>query len=767
MPVQSNPDAVQQLTSQLDTNLKITDASNYNEALNEVLGSHSPKDVIQQLGSQKVEEVITRSYQDHSESRKHLQDLIVQDLPKSLDVFEELSLQSVYTLADSFSDTESTLPLLVELRKRIHQGEDTHVKYLLSLAFKLLTDFNYTFSQVSFLVKELCDRIKESEVKSIMLLIFTQLDKQYHDQFSKRFLDLMDNLIIEAEADVGNDTLYMMVDILTEIYPVLTSLCSEVLLGAEVVQLFQQRVFERADEDFTKSLLRLFSIACIDETVRVHIAENYTGLLEKALALKSFSVYSVLVLVKTWSFNKLQNVSITSLADILIENYLHNGDEESEEIAACVEGLAYLSLKPTIKKRLRNNPLICNKLIHLVDTNHKNPNSYGVLVILANLSTYPKDYNASGSFEPQSIRDLRAYYELKTPSTGEKEASTETREEVLDFNREFILDKELVSNVKTDYGTLSQGCKQQLIRIIYNVTRDRGCLPECIGQGGTKIVLEYLLNDHDAADLIRILASRALTKMLIFTDPSLIFTKYSPVNAIGPLFDLLPKSPAEHDEVLTTPQDVITTTDSYEALLALTNLASFGASEGDDVCKRIASVDKYWTTVENLMLDDEILLQRSTLELISNLMSHPLPIAVKFFNFDNPRSRKNFGILVKLLQLNDVKSQRAVAAIFANIASTIPFIAQELLTKQELIDTAVDVLGNQMDDADLRQRFIIFFYSLAETIPADNSGKDSLLTGNKKLAQALQRAVAMPDIDPQISEVIPTILSNIKCPAKT
>lgn len=760
MPDSSKSEAVELLSSQLDTDLKITDVKDYNDALNEVLGSSSPKDIVNQLGPEKVEQIITRSYQDHSESRKHLQGLIKQDLPKALDVFEELSLQSVYTFAESFADTESTIPLLLELRRRIHQGEDTHVKYLLSLAFKLLTEFTYEFSQVSFLIRELCDRTKEKEVKSIMLLIFTQMDKLYHDQFSKRFLDLMDNLIIEAEANVGNDTLSLMVDILTELYPVLTALCSEVLLGSEVARLFQERVLENADEDFTKSLLHLFSIACIDETVRVHISENYITLLEKALSLKAFKVYAVLVLVKTWSFSKLQNIDITSLADILVDHFLDHKD--SDDIAVCVEGLAYLSLKPAIKKYLRKNPAFCEALINLIDGSHKDPNFYGALVILANLSTYPQDYNSSGNFEPQSIRDLRTYYELKNPAAEDKEASIETKEEVLEFNTTYILDKDVVSNVKIEYGTLSQGCKQQLVRIIYNVTRDRESLPKCIGQGGTKVVLEYLLNGHDTSDLIRILASRALTKMLIFTDPSLIFTKYSPVNAIGPLFDLLPKLPAESDQVLATPQDVITTTDSYEALLALTNLASFSASEGEDVCKRIASVEKYWSTVENLMLDDQILLQRSTLELISNLMSHPLPIAVKFFNFDNPKSVKNFGILVKLLQLNDVKSQRAVAAIFANITSTIPFIAQELLTKKELIDNATDVLENQMDDADLRQRLIIFFYSLTEALSAEDPGNGRLLIGNEKLIRTLQKASQLNDMDLQIAEVIPTILSRIQ-----
>ncbi|GAV53185.1 hypothetical protein ZYGR_0AI04680 [Zygosaccharomyces rouxii] len=752
---------VRELSSQLDTTLKITDVKGYNDALDQIMGSAAPKDVVKQLGSEQVEKILTRSYQDHSESRKHLHDLVLQELPRALDTFEELSSQTVHILAGSFPDTESTLPLLSEIKERIHYGEDCHIKYLLNLTFKLLTDFNYEFSHVSFLIRDLCGRTKEDDVRSIMLLIFNQMEKQYQKQFNEKFLDFIDTLVIEAESDVGNDSLSLIVEILTELYPVLTGLCSEIFLGTELAKLFQKRVLDEADTEFTRSLLRLFSIACIDETVRVYIAENYISLLERSLALQIFRIYSVLVLIKTWSFSKLQNVSVTDLANILMEGFVHQENKNAGEIAACIEGLAYLSLKPAVKKKLRSKELFCNKLVELINAKLKDSNSYGALVILANLSTHPQDYNASGNFDSKSIRDLKTYYELKNPNSEQKDASTETEEEVVTFNTNYILNREVISTVRTEFASSSQGSRQQFVRIIYNVTRDRPSISKCISQGGTTVILEYLLNGHDKTDFIRVLASRALTKMLIFTNPTLIFTKYSPVNAIGPLFDLLPTLPANTEQVFTTKEDLISTTDSYEALLALTNLASFGASEGEDVCKRIATVEKYWTVVENLMLDENTLLQRSTLELVSNLMSHPLPIAAKFFNFDNPRSVKNFDVLVKLLQLNDVNSQRAVAAIFANITNTIPFIAQDLLTKKDLVDKAIEVLVNQLDDAELRQRLIILFYSLVEVIPPENPDQGSLLIGNKSLIDALSKAAKIPDMDPEIAEVIPMILASI------
>lgn len=192
-------------------------------------------------------------------------------------------------------------------------------------------------------------------------------------------------------------------------------------------------------------------------------------------------------------------------------------------------------------------------------------------------------------------------------------------------------------------------------------------------------------------------------------------------------------------------------------------LASSETSDGEEVCKHIVSTKVYWSTIENLMLDENVPLQRSTLELISNMMSHPLTIAAKFFNLENPQSLRNFNILVKLLQLSDVESQRAVAAIFANIATTIPLIAKELLTKKELIENAIQVFADQIDDIELRQRLLMLFFGLFEVIPDNGSNEVyPLLQENQKLKDALNMSLKRGDSGPEFSAAIPVILAKIK-----
>ena len=760
----STPD-VQKYKDAINTIFQLRQKSESGKMPADLTNSEALKD------RQKIEEILTRSYQDHSESRVHLSKLIQNDIPFALNLFEILSRSSIHVFVGCFSNKDATIALLNELQIRIHYGEDTHVTYLLSIVLQLLNKFKYNFKEVRFLVKELILRISEDEVKSMMLIIFAELQSSFQKDFDKAVVDFMSSLIVEAEIDVGNDPLFIIVKTLSELYPSLTTLCSEIFLTNGLSKLFKKRVFEEQDLQFTKELLRLLSSACIDETMRTYITENYLQLLERSLNVEDVQIYSALVLVKTWSFTKLTCINLKQLSEIFInaisrrimpkiENVNESAVklEEVPKVEMSVEALAYLSLKASVKIMIRSNESFTEILLTMIKSQKMTHCLYGLLVIMANLSTLPEESNGSS----QSINDLKNYADLKGPGADRVGAEKESKEDILLFNEKYILRTELISFLKREMHNLSPNCKQQVVRVIYNITRSKNFIPQCISQGGTTIILEYLANKQDIGEPIRILGCRALTRMLIFTNPGLIFKKYSALNAIPFLFELLPRSTPVDDNPLHNDEQ-IKLTDNYEALLALTNLASSETSDGEEVCKHIVSTKVYWSTIENLMLDENVPLQRSTLELISNMMSHPLTIAAKFFNLENPQSLRNFNILVKLLQLSDVESQRAVAAIFANIATTIPLIAKELLTKKELIENAIQVFADQIDDIELRQRLLMLFFGLFEVIP-DNGTNEvyPLLQENQKLKDALNMSLKRGDSGPEFSAAIPVILAKIK-----
>ncbi|GAX67921.1 protein containing a UNC-45/CRO1/SHE4 domain [Saccharomyces cerevisiae] len=686
----STPD-VQKYKDAINTIFQLRQKSESGKMPADLTNSEALKD------RQKIEEILTRSYQDHSESRVHLSKLIQNDIPFALNLFEILSRSSIHVFVGCFSNKDATIALLNELQIRIHYGEDTHVTYLLSIVLQLLNKFKYNFKEVRFLVKELILRISEDEVKSMMLIIFAELQSSFQKDFDKAVVDFMSSLIVEAEIDVGNDPLSIIVKTLSELYPSLTTLCSEIFLTNGLSKLFKKRVFEEQDLQFTKELLRLLSSACIDETMRTYITENYLQLLERSLNVEDVQIYSALVLVKTWSFTKLTCINLKQLSEIFInaisrrimpkiENVNESAVklEEVPKVEMSVEALAYLSLKASVKIMIRSNESFIEILLTMIKSQKMTHCLYGLLVIMANLSTLPEESNGSS----QSINDLKNYADLKGPGADKVGAEKESKEDILLFNEKYILRTELISFLKREMHNLSPNCKQQVVRVIYNITRSKNFIPH------------------------------AFHKVL---------------------------------------------TDNYEALLALTNLASSETSDGEEVCKHIVSTKVYWSTIENLMLDENVPLQRSTLELISNMMSHPLTIAAKFFNLENPQSLRNFNILVKLLQLSDVESQRAVAAIFANIATTIPLIAKELLTKKELIENAIQVFADQIDDIELRQRLLMLFFGLFEVIP-DNGTNEvyPLLQENQKLKDALNMSLKRGDSGPEFSAAIPVILAKIK-----
>lgn len=302
-------------------------------------------------------------------------------------------------------------------------------------------------------------------------------------------------------------------------------------------------------------------------------------ILEKSLKLEEFKLQSALVLVKTWSFTKLKDITVDELSELFIKEIQNSANDDNEDLA--IEGLAYLSLKVSVKNRIRSNGDICLRLADAAKSSTKNTSiKFGTLVILANLSTSPNDV----SQEQTSMHNLKMYAEMKNPG-DEKEQEKEDEADVVAFNRDYILDLELISSLKVQFKNLSQGNRSQIIRIIYNLTKEVDCISECIKQGATAILVEFLVNSL-STDPFKLLASRSLAKILVNTDPKLIFNKFSHLNAIPFLFDLIPSSDVSD---LDGP---ITTRDTYEALLALTNLATI--DDSDDLCKIIAQTPRYW-----------------------------------------------------------------------------------------------------------------------------------------------------------------------------
>ncbi|CDO94823.1 unnamed protein product [Kluyveromyces dobzhanskii CBS 2104] len=554
------------------------------------------------------------------------------------------------------------------------------------------------WSQLEFLCRGVILRSTTEVLRPLLALTMNALMGNNPDKTEQKCGNILQQLLIEAEEDSGDCSLQLLVDSMSLMFPICLSVCRDMFISTDFQDILTKRLGSSNDNrKLVKGSLLLLAVSCIEDSMRKFIAEHYLPTLEQSFEVEKYRVATALVLVKIWSFAKLKKEILYSCINLFIDSLTNELNIEES-----IEALAYLTLKPSVRVLIRSDGDVCLKIIELLKSQKTKPTElYGLLIILSNVSGRPAENEGTAE---------RLKASLRSKQEKADENIVESIEEIEEFNRDYIIDLDLIGSLKS--VKLSTSSFNQAIRIIYNLTRNKKLIPDCVKQGAGLMLLVFLAQKRSLAkDEWYFLAIRALSKTLIYVNPQTAFDKYSPLSATPFLFEMLP---SPNDETFAELQ--FTPLDTYEALLALTNLATI--NEGVDLGKLISTNPTYWNSIENLLLDSSVQIQRSTLELICNLMSNPMAIAAKFFNFENPKSLQNFETLVKLLELRDVQSQRAVAAIFANISSTVPFICKELAEKQILLQTAIKVFKVQSDDMELSVRIFVLLSSILRANPA-------------------------------------------------
>ena len=218
-------------------------------------------------------------------------------------------------------------------------------------------------------------------------------------------------------------------------------------MGEEFQTLTRKKI--SASDELVYRLLSLLSVACVDETVRAYIADNYADALNDSIKIEKFKVHSSLVLVKTWNFTKLKTVTVEELGSNFTKAL--GGSQLHEELA--VEGLAYLTLQSSVKTALLKKDDTLLYLVKRLNSKEIPPTEhYGIMVVLANLSS-PLDESSS---RQRALQGLQAYADLKRPDNL-KDVASPTNEEVLAFNKKYILDLNTLGLLKSGFRDQSSG----------------------------------------------------------------------------------------------------------------------------------------------------------------------------------------------------------------------------------------------------------------------------------------------------------------------
>ncbi|KAL9550150.1 hypothetical protein MBANPS3_004856 [Mucor bainieri] len=386
--------------------------------------------------------------------------------------------------------------------------------------------------------------------------------------------------------------------------------------------------------------------------------------------------------------NLTNDTLINSLKDVI-----KSKSSDASLVLNAVEGLAYACLKPDVKASLGDDDEFLKCLSTLTistarqDTASSNPLLFGIGTILANLTMY-RPVLDDHQKQMKKLRDLaNAKQRQAAASAGATAAAAQQKQlqEEKDDPRED--DKAVEERIKR---AVQQGAAMALmvlsknssvnIRAVaaqtyLNLVTPQATRGQLLQQGIVKGLLP-LSRDTTTSSSSGVLASQALAKLAITTDPRIAFVGDTILDLVRPLLALC-KDTAQLRQ--------------FEGLMALTNLASV-----DDRVRQLIEHAEGMAVFENLQLSNNDMVQRAATEMVCN-MTFCDPVFERYS--DPTKSQNRIRLLMILSDHEDPSTRRAASgalAILANSPSTCDMILKvdkcyERMARWLSLEETVDV----------------------------------------------------------------------------
>lgn len=777
---------------------------------------------------QNLETVLKNSQNDrHSKS---FYALLTRDPGKFLQILVDLGIQrdSVKVLSNVINHNVEEkgqkdaliCKILSTIKTTVNSLTDlTPISGYLSLYALISTEYNYItlnhdhlnvflkFLNPAFQVQNAPELFKS--VVSHVLLIIYRNNEANPEETKTEVIDYVDDLVDFGfnSTIVHNKDSYSkflnLAKVLEALFPIFPDVCIAKYTEEKLKNLildFGQASIKQLDsgtlDEYSnlvlKEIIVLISSSCTNEQCRTHNYQNYLTFLKLGAQNRKYTeirILSTYALIKLWSFVQLekendQSITIAFLFENLIENFKDPKDSSSDLQACTVEGLAYLSLNTSVRKRFRDDESCIERIVLCLDKATKEkaspdtPLIYALLSIVGNLVALKDVYNSK---EEKTKKFLKEYGQ-----PGERHAAKaeDSQDEIRLFNKHLLTEHKIVGTISELKVYKSEQKRNvlvdQLIKIIYMIsqTQEKAVRQELVLQGSINVLLNFLIkgssinkegetrpldvSDDELVEL-RIFALRSLAKLLISVNPELSFKKYDIKTAIPFLVELLGPDISKYAGNLTSQTvsesylyDKVTNLDKYEALLALTNLSAIESKEG---LKKVIIDKSFGKHLDNFIVDfDNLEIQKAAWELVSNLIMEP-SLLVKFFNLEQPENAKRLDLLVKLLNANDESLQVTIAGLLANATSEFDMITQILLDSedvfQRLLTTITDILSGQYASSALVTRVGYILYNLV--FLASNTEKESLFRTNSDLKKAISQLMKLLDDRESVSVLVEVI----------
>ncbi|CAM1509187.1 Fc.00g029260.m01.CDS01 [Cosmosporella sp. VM-42] len=389
--------------------------------------------------------------------------------------------------------------------------------------------------------------------------------------------------------------------------------------------------------------------------------------------------------------------SIEDLSGMFTKMILSDEDHGRQH---SIEGLAYASLQPKIKETVARNKELLQKLLKtLENAQPRSPTTYGALSIFVNLTRYLPTMTE----EQKKMSQLKAYANAAGKLGGPDPLNDD---EHVAKRCKMVFDAGVTPVLVTHGRNGSPASLSLAISIIFALSATKTLRAQLAQQGAVKLLLAaWMTLPAQTEGPARRLAAQALARILISTNPALVFggNRSNPANAaIRPLVSIIPPDPAAETRDLLP---------SFEALMALTNLASM---EDEDTRRTIVALA--WTQVEEQLLASNALVAKAAVELVCNLVQAPEAIAL--YAEDSIKARNRLHILLALADAEDAGTRSAAGGALASLTSFEPVI-RGIIHRERGIKVVLGLCVD--DDENIRHRGVVVVLNMVT--PDTETGK--------------------------------------------
>lgn len=444
---------------------------------------------------------------------------------------------------------------------------------------------------------------------------------------------------------------------------------------------------------------------------------------------------------------RIQPVSTTveELAEKFTSFQLKKDDDHQDLKKAkhhSIEGLAYSTLRPTVKERVAHNAdLLKNLVKSLNDAPAKSPMTYGVLSIFVNLTRY----KPSLTEEEEKIRQLKAYAD----AAGKL---TQTQEDTLDDNThvsersKLVFEAGVTPVLVTHSKNGSSASLSLIVSIINSISFTSALRGKLAQQGAVKLLLTAWANIPVKEAQARQMAAQALARILISINPALVFggNRATPVtSAIRPLVSILPPDQSSEKRDLLP---------SFESLMALTNLASMDSSDVRGVIIRTA-----WPQIEDLLLSSNAQVAKAAVELICNLVQDIEGMAL--YADGTPQAQQRVHILLALADSENAATRSAAGGAFASLTAH-ENVCEAILQQERGVQILFAMCKEDSEDLRHRAAFVLRNIVTAEGKVGEIGKKRVTDQGGIEVLTECAKKTRRPEVLEVVLEVLKVLVEG-------